>query len=53
MSLLKVVVRIDGRFYTHDFTLWVQWYFLGTWHYLFVRRRPNEFNLETHPYRLA
>jgi len=53
MSLLKVVVRIDGRFYTHDFTLWVQWYFLGTWHYPFVRRRPDEFDLETHPYRLA
>jgi len=53
MSHLKVVVRTDGRFYTHDLTLWVQWYFLGTWHYPFVRRRPDELDLETHPYRLA
>jgi len=50
---LQVVARVDGRFYTHDLTLWVQWYFLGTWHYPFVRRRPDEFDLETHPYRLA
>jgi len=53
MSLSKVVVCIDGWFYTHDITLWVQWYFLGTWHYPFIKRRPDEFDLENHPYRLV
>ena len=33
--------------------LWVQWYFEGTWHTPFMKRRPDEFELATHPYRLA
>ena len=48
----NVYLRKDGRFYTHDFTLWPQWYFEATSHFPFVRRRPCEDELDTHDLRM-
>ena len=48
-----VSIRQDGRFYVHDFTLWPQWYFAGTYYLPYVRRRPSDIELAGHPYRLA
>jgi len=50
---LRVVARIDGRFYTHDPTLWPQYFFEGTWYYPYMRRRPDDCDIMGHPHRLA
>jgi len=50
---LEVVARIDGRFYTHDPSLWTQYFFDGTWYYPYMRRRPDEFDIIGHAHRLA
>ncbi len=47
-----VQIRTDGRFCTQDFTLWPQWHFPGTAHLTFVRRKPDEISLASHPYRI-
>lgn len=49
----EVVARIDGRFYTHDPTLWPQFYFEGTWYYPYILVRPDDFDMDAHPHRLA
>lgn len=49
----EVFIRADGRFYTHDFTLWPQWYFTRTSHLPFVLRRPDPELLSTHEHHLA
>ncbi|PPQ86902.1 hypothetical protein CVT26_007917, partial [Gymnopilus dilepis] len=48
----KVYVRKDGRYGTHDFTQWPQWFFEGTWYYPYVMRKPDEYDMPEHPYRL-
>ncbi|KDR70631.1 hypothetical protein GALMADRAFT_144530 [Galerina marginata CBS 339.88] len=48
-----VRVRMDGRFGTHDLTLWPQWYFEGTPYFPFVLKKPAQDKLATHEYRLA
>ena len=48
-----VRVRKDGRYYVHDFTVFPQWYFEGTYYLPFVRRRPNAEDLPNHEYALA
>ena len=50
---LFVHLRRDGHFYLHDFTLWPQWFFPGTYYMPYVRRRPDNNDLTTHPYWLA
>ena len=47
-----VFVRKNGRFYTHDYTLWPQWYFEATKHLPFILRRPPAESLATHKLRL-
>ena len=55
LTLEPTLVRLcrDGRFYLNDFTLWPQWFFPGTYYMPYVRRRPNNNDLATHPYWLA
>ena len=48
-----VRVRTDGRYYVHDFTVFPQWYFEGTYYLPFVWRRPNAEDLPSHEYALA
>ena len=48
----NVYLRKNGRFYTHDFSLWPQWYFEATKHFPFVRRRPSADELATHNLRM-
>lgn len=45
--------RTDGRCFVHDFTLFPQWYFQGTYYLPFVRSRPDDTDLPGHSYRLA
>lgn len=45
--------RTDGRCFVHDFTLFPQWYFPGTYYLPFIRARPDEIELPNHPYRFA
>ena len=47
-----IFVRKNGRFYTHDYTLWPQWYFEATKHLPFILRRPPAESLATHKLRL-
>ena len=44
---LRVVARIDGRFYTHYPTLWPQYFFKGTWYYPYMQRRPDDCDITT------
>ena len=44
----RVYIRTNGRFWTHDYTLWPHWYFPGTWYLCFVRRRPLDDELVHH-----
>lgn len=46
---LETFIRKNGRFWTHDYSLWPQWYFPGTKHLAFVRRRPSDEDLVIHP----
>jgi len=48
-----VWIREDGRYYMHDFTLYPQWYFEGTYYMPFVTRKPSAEDLEGHEYALA
>ncbi len=50
---LFVHLHRDVHFYLHDYTLWPQWFFPGTYYMPYVRRRPDNNDLATHPYRLA
>jgi hypothetical protein len=50
---LDVWIREDGRYFVHDFTLYPQWYFEGTYYMPFVTRRPSDEDLEGHEYALA
>ncbi len=47
-----VFLRTDGRFYTHDFMYWPQWYFPGTYYMPYIRKKPGPKELATHPYRI-
>jgi hypothetical protein len=48
-----VWIRQDGRYFVHDFTLYPQWYFEGTYYMPFVLRKPSAEDLEGHEYALA
>jgi len=48
-----VWIAENGRYFVHDFTLYPQWYFEGTYYMPFVTRRPNDEDLEGHEYALA
>ncbi|KDR66152.1 hypothetical protein GALMADRAFT_148062 [Galerina marginata CBS 339.88] len=48
-----VRVRVDGRFGTHDLTLWPQWYFEGTRYLPYVLKKPPQDKLANHEYHLA
>jgi len=48
-DMLETFIRKNGRFWTHDYSLWPQWYFPGTKHLAFVRRRPSDEDLVIHP----
>ncbi len=47
-----VYIRKNGRFYTHDFTLWPQWYFEATKHFPLVQHRPPADKLATDDLRM-
>ena len=49
----QVWIRNNGRYYVHDFTLYPQWYFEGTYYIPFVFRRPAPEDLATHEFALA
>ena len=49
----NVWIRHNGRYYVHDFTLYPQWYFEGTYYLPFVLRRPPANTLDAHEYALA
>jgi hypothetical protein len=49
----QVWIRKNGRYYVHDFTLYPQWYFEGTYYMPFVFRRPPTEDLGAHEYALA
>lgn len=49
---LDVQLRDNGKFNYHDFTLWPQFYFPQTCHFAFVRCRPSDMDLVSHPYAL-
>lgn len=48
----ETYIRKNGRFATHDFTIWPQWYFPSTKNLCFVRRKPSAADLPQHPLRL-
>jgi len=48
-----VWIAENGRYFVHDFTLYPQWYFEGTYYMPFVTRRPNDEDLKGHEYALA
>jgi len=48
-----VWIRCNGRYYVHDFMLYPQWYFEGTYYLPFVLRRPPAHALEIHEWALA
>jgi len=49
----QVWIRQNGRYFVHDFTLYPQWYFEGTYYMPFVFRRPSVDALDAHEYALA
>ncbi|KDR65451.1 hypothetical protein GALMADRAFT_81854, partial [Galerina marginata CBS 339.88] len=49
----SVRLRLDGRYYTGDFTQWPQWYHSATPYLPSVQARPSRKALKTHPYALA
>ena len=49
----EVWIREDGRYFVHDFTLYPQWYFEGTYYMPFVTRKPSDEDLEGHEYALV
>ena len=49
---LLIRVRLDGRFYTADFTLVPQLYFEGTYYMPYVLTKPPAEELASHEYRL-
>src|SRR6267143_636214 len=49
----QVWIRQNGRYIVHDFTLYPQWYFEGTYYMPFVFRRPSVDALDAHEYALA
>lgn len=54
ISKYQSTVRMnqDTRFGYHDFSLWPQIYFVETRHLAFVRRRPEDSDLATHPFSI-
>lgn len=48
----QVFVRKDGRYGTHDFMQWPQFYFDGTWYLPYILRKPSPLELPNHKYRL-
>jgi hypothetical protein len=44
----NVWIRHNERYYIHDFTLYSQWYFEGTYYLPFVLRRPLAHTLDIH-----
>lgn len=51
-ALLDVRLHDDGKFGYHDFTLWPQFYYPETRHYAFIRCRPSESDLASHPFAI-
>jgi hypothetical protein len=52
-DLSDVWIRADGRYGVHDFTLYPQWYFEGTYYLPFIPRKPPADVLKDHEYALA
>ena len=49
----EVWICRDGRYFVHDFTLYPQWYFQGTYYLPFILRKPCAEILKDHEYAAA